>query len=506
MKVLIMKNVVFLLLVIIYNSHAQNLSEEIIIQGPQPNEWYKSSPVIDIDSQGNIGIVWANTYNDHYTINFIRSTDGGNTFDSIRVVEDIPYDPDGTAWLTGTIIYDVFDNPLVVYNSFFYPWTYEFRLKKSFDGGNSFLSNFQSFYGTSYNYNFMLSDSGIGYIALHQNEIIKIFKTSDYGLSFPDSTIINNDGFSVSNKIQIIQCGNGDILCFWSGQDQITHRNAIFYSRSTDEGKSFQSRIELDSTTQSPVKVNAIANENKVFIIYRGLSDSTNFQLLYRTSEDFGYTFSDFNIFYNYGTTPEMSSLTTLRFLPQVGLCIAWNYMNSVKRIMFTRSKDFGATFDSSMTIVSERRQREWESMAVSDSGDIYIVSTEQVDYYYYYIVLNKIRIPLLTTIDPGDKSTQKKFRLHQNYPNPFNSTTIIPFQIDKSYNVKIGIYDLLGKEIKLLESRILSRGNYSAKWDGKNNYGANVASGIYLYTFKAKALDGSKETFQKSSKLLLLR
>jgi hypothetical protein len=494
-----MKNILFLILIIGYNNLAQELNEEIIIQGPQPNEWFKSSPVIDIDSQGNIGIVWANNYNDHYTINFVRSTDGGITFDSIRVVEDIPYHPDWGGWYTPVIKFDVFDNPLVIYYSYLNPWSYQFRIKKSLDGGNSFPTNYQYFNEFDDNSGFMLSDSGVGYLALAQYPAIKILKTCDHGISFPDSSFISTGNFAVLTKIQLVQCGNGDILCFWDGQDQTTHRNAVFYTRSTDGGYSFSPYIELDSTTMSPTGINAVSNNNEIFIIYRGKSDSTNHQLLYRTSDDYGYTFSDLNLFYNFGTSAVTSSLTTLRFLPEVGLCIAWNYMNAVKKIMFTRTEDFGATFDSSLTIVSERRRRNQESMAVSDLGDIFIVSTEQVDYYYYYIILNKIRIPLLTAIDPDENSIHTKFKLHQNYPNPFNSNTKISYQLEIPAFISVVIYNLLGQEIEILINEKQQNGEHEVHWQAEQ-----YPSGIYFY--KLNILSSKGKTYSITKELILIK
>jgi VCBS repeat protein len=72
-------------------------------------------------------------------------------------------------------------------------------------------------------------------------------------------------------------------------------------------------------------------------------------------------------------------------------------------------------------------------------------------------------------------------FKLYQNYPNPFNSTTTIPFQLDKSYTVKLVIYDLNGKEIMVFEKGHLSKGYYSNNWDAKNNSRKDTASGVYV-------------------------
>lgn len=81
-----------------------------------------------------------------------------------------------------------------------------------------------------------------------------------------------------------------------------------------------------------------------------------------------------------------------------------------------------------------------------------------------------------------GDQATPKDFRLFQNYPNPFNPTTTLRYSIPKSTNVIIKIYDILGREIKILVNRRVSSGEYTVQWDGTDNFGKQVSSGIYIY------------------------
>jgi photosystem II stability/assembly factor-like uncharacterized protein len=71
-----------------------------------------------------------------------------------------------------------------------------------------------------------------------------------------------------------------------------------------------------------------------------------------------------------------------------------------------------------------------------------------------------------------------KNYELNQNYPNPFNPTTNIKFQISKTTEVKIVIYNLLGKEISILLNKKLNEGTYTLIWDA-----SNYSSGVYLYS-----------------------
>lgn len=76
------------------------------------------------------------------------------------------------------------------------------------------------------------------------------------------------------------------------------------------------------------------------------------------------------------------------------------------------------------------------------------------------------------------------RFRLEQNYPNPFNSQTAIKFQVENQnfQIVSLKIYDVQGREVRLLVSANLASGEYSLKWDGRNNKDEQVASGLYYY------------------------
>ncbi len=71
---------------------------------------------------------------------------------------------------------------------------------------------------------------------------------------------------------------------------------------------------------------------------------------------------------------------------------------------------------------------------------------------------------------------------LGQNYPNPFNPTTKISFSIKNNSRVELAVYNINGQKVKTLKSEIMSAGNHSVMWNGKDNSGKDVSSGIYFY------------------------
>ena len=81
------------------------------------------------------------------------------------------------------------------------------------------------------------------------------------------------------------------------------------------------------------------------------------------------------------------------------------------------------------------------------------------------------------------------EFLLRQNYPNPFNSTTDIRYEIPDSRFLApttLKIYNILGQEVKTLVDEIKEAGLYTVTWDGTDNHGYTVASGMYFYRLTA--------------------
>jgi hypothetical protein len=85
-------------------------------------------------------------------------------------------------------------------------------------------------------------------------------------------------------------------------------------------------------------------------------------------------------------------------------------------------------------------------------------------------------------------------YSLLQNYPNPFNSTTTIEFSILFSEDVTITVYNIYGQEVRnLLDSKV-DPGKYKIFWDGKNNHGLEVGSGIYFCNIRSKSFHKTKK------------
>ena len=77
-------------------------------------------------------------------------------------------------------------------------------------------------------------------------------------------------------------------------------------------------------------------------------------------------------------------------------------------------------------------------------------------------------------------------FSLEQNFPNPFNSVTSIRYEISEESTVQLEVFNLMGQRVLVLVDAVQEAGSYEIQWDGKNNNGLPMASGIYLYRIRA--------------------
>jgi len=84
------------------------------------------------------------------------------------------------------------------------------------------------------------------------------------------------------------------------------------------------------------------------------------------------------------------------------------------------------------------------------------------------------------------DNLMPKSFALHQNFPNPFNPTTTIQFDVPKQSYVKIDIYNLLGRRVKTLVKKSMPAGFHSVMWNGTNEKGNPLSTGMYIYQINA--------------------
>lgn len=116
-------------------------------------------------------------------------------------------------------------------------------------------------------------------------------------------------------------------------------------------------------------------------------------------------------------------------------------------------------------------------------AGTMQLGEVELADYYGRAI---PVRI--------GSSPLPAAFALHQNHPNPFNNATTIYYELPQAGEVTIDVFNILGQRVRVLVAADQPAGVYSVSWDGTDDAGAVVASGIYIYRMSAAGVTTEKK------------
>ena len=189
--------------------------------------------------------------------------------------------------------------------------------------------------------------------------------------------------------------------------------------------------------------------------------------------------------FYNNGfSLPNGSEFINLRLRsesPQSGEAHSW--FDDVGLIEWTDWKDY-----NSIANISYPNDYYWLQFKISESvlnADVNYAETKFTD---------------IITSRNGEKAyIPDEFMLYQNYPNPFNPSTTIQYELPVPTNVQLKIYDILGKEIKTVIKEFQQPGKKIYQWDGRDNRGRMVSSGVYFYQLQTNE-------FLQTKKLMLLK
>ncbi len=130
-----------------------------------------------------------------------------------------------------------------------------------------------------------------------------------------------------------------------------------------------------------------------------------------------------------------------------------------------------------------------WTSMSTAGVPNIYHFDVEKINavVYGYAVSLDGTVLKLVDSVlvimgNKNQSSIPEQFSLRQNYPNPFNPVTTIEYSVaENNSNVKLAVYDLLGREVAVIVNEVQKTGNYKVNFDG-----SNLSSGMYFYKMQA--------------------
>jgi len=140
--------------------------------------------------------------------------------------------------------------------------------------------------------------------------------------------------------------------------------------------------------------------------------------------------------------------------------------------------------------------------IAVPDDADAKALSVRLHPYARFTgtLYFDDLMVEVVGVTDVNsDDQLPNQFLVFQNYPNPFNPSTTISYTLPRTSMVSVKIYDVLGREVISLLSEVQNRGVYNVVWNGTNNNGAKVGSGIYFYRVET-------DKFAQVMKMILLK
>jgi choice-of-anchor B domain-containing protein len=119
---------------------------------------------------------------------------------------------------------------------------------------------------------------------------------------------------------------------------------------------------------------------------------------------------------------------------------------------------------------------------------------TSDPSQFYDDWFVDDVALSLPTSVGNDVNEIPERFALDQNYPNPFNPSTTFEFEVPVASHVRLTVYNLLGQAVKTLLDDPVEPGTHRAKWDGRNESGQSVVSGVYFYRMEAGDFVGTRK------------
>ncbi|MFQ6094081.1 MAG: FlgD immunoglobulin-like domain containing protein, partial [bacterium] len=354
-----------------------------------------------------------------------------------------------------------------------------------------------------------IDDSGTVYISWEDNQEFRwhiyMTRSTDGGETFDTADVrVDNDVFLGNCVHPSVALGDsGDVSVTWTHSWE--DGNRIYFNKSTDGGITFDStHVQVDDGSKDCYSSQLSMDSNgNLYVVWFAGWITRGTDVYFDKSTDGGVTF---------GTDVRVNDVDSTGFWPSLAvdgkgtIFTTWQDRSGDGDIYFAMSTDGGATFSEDTRVDHQEWGSGYPSIATDDSGKVYVVWEQQTQFYGVpdAIYLNKFNA-FSTSGGPTsfEDELSTAYELAQNYPNPFNTTTHIRFQIpafdsqlflkgsrsqshrDGVSFVSLKIYNILGQEVRSLVDEPQEAGHYSVSWDGRDDSGREVASGIYFYQLK---------------------
>ena len=313
---------------------------------------------------------------------------------------------------------------------------------------------------------------------------------------------------SDDNKLYAVS-SNGTILWTYSAIAAIRTSPALGADSSIVFGSldGFIYKVGKDGQVKWDVFVGGSVKSSPIIgldgIIYIGSNDGK----LYSLAKD-GQELWEFNAGSPINVTPALSADGTIYFGTMNGTIFALD-QNGKQKWMLQTGKPILAPMlvtNSKMLMVGDTLGKVYIMKIPSDSALVnlnteFVASTKNISesaYEWWTFKGNNQRTgyrkSIITSVKNPFQKIPEKFALRQNYPNPFNPTTIIEYDLPKDSRVKILVFDMLGRQVRMLVDEEKSGGSYKVEFNANN-----LSSGVYFYHLQTNE-------FAQTKKLVLMR
>jgi len=313
---------------------------------------------------------------------------------------------------------------------------------------------------------------------------------------------------SDDNKLYAVS-SNGTILWTYSAIAPIRTSPALGADSSIVFGSldGFVYKVGKDGQVKWDVFVGGSVKSSPIIgldgIIYIGSNDGK----LYSLAKD-GQKLWGFNAGSPINVTPALSADGTIYFGTMNGTIFALD-QNGKQKWMLQTGKPILAPMlvtNSKMLMVGDTLGKVYIMKIPSDSALVnlnteFVASTKNISessYEWWTFKGNNQRTgyrkSIITSVKNHFQKIPEKFALRQNYPNPFNPTTIIEYDLPKDSRVKILVFDMLGRQVRMLVDEEKSGGSYKVEFNANN-----LSSGVYFYHLQTNE-------FAQTKKLVLMR
>ncbi|MFH0736230.1 MAG: choice-of-anchor A family protein [bacterium] len=330
------------------------------------------------------------------------------------------------------------------------------------------------------------------------------------------SIIVNNSNiFAATEKGVYYSSNNGTTWSLYSLANKdvrtllVTNNNTVVYAgiwgegvfKSTDLGLTWTAKNE--GLTFKAINSLAENGSGEMFAgtfgggIYKSSDNAENWTKLnvgYDHVWSIGINSSDEIFAATYGNGMYYSGDGGTTFSKQAGVSAPYIYS-----VTIDGGNVFASAWNGGIYLYQNATESGWAQLGMVGFG----VSSVFIDRGVLYAGTSDGRLYKNTTpfvgVEDNISTLSYSFNLEQNYPNPFNPSTIIKYSIAEASNVKLTIYDILGREVVTLINSEARPGAYQLIWNATDKFGKKVSSGIYFYSLEAGK-------FNKTNKMLLMK